>query len=251
MKDRKEKSIGEVLADHIEKYKIDHPRLSSQQIAKKFGISSSSLNRVENGDVSTPNIDQVIKILDGVGAMGELIGYIDEFYPIVSKNYRQYFCEDSARYNTPPLLETYLRMKDYYRIILVSLLKKNVNEDTIMDYFGRIGVEKYNELIEKGVLPKRMNGSSSHINYSMKPNYETLKTMTLNTISDCVVVDEEERYYLHYHVHALNNEGYGKVLDIVKNAQKNIDKVLKEKKFEGEDLVFYSLTLGHLTPKDN
>ena len=60
-----ETNLGQILREKILKYKAKHPKLSSVQLAKRFGLPNATLHRIENLGVEKPSFDQVLKILRG------------------------------------------------------------------------------------------------------------------------------------------------------------------------------------------
>jgi len=107
-----------ILRDRIRDYKKKHPRLSSQQIAKRFNMASSTFNRIENMDIKTPSLDQLIKVLRGTGNLGELLGFLEKFYPEISKTYSNYYnkfpnTQGSESYNR------FIENPKYFKILLM------------------------------------------------------------------------------------------------------------------------------------
>lgn len=73
------------LQQKILEYKKAHPRYSSSQIAKLWGVSTSSLNRIENLETKKPSLEQAIRILKGVGIKNKLFETLGEFYPEIKE----------------------------------------------------------------------------------------------------------------------------------------------------------------------
>lgn len=73
--------LVEFLQQKIYEYKKAHPRYSSSQIAKLWGLSTSSLNRIENLETKKPSVEHTIKILRGVGFKDKIFETLGEFYP--------------------------------------------------------------------------------------------------------------------------------------------------------------------------
>jgi transcriptional regulator with XRE-family HTH domain len=74
-------TLDEFLQKKIQEYKMAHPRYSSAQIARFWGLSTSSLNRLENQETKKPSIEQAVKILNGVGIKENLFEILNDFYP--------------------------------------------------------------------------------------------------------------------------------------------------------------------------
>ena len=76
--------LSEFLKDQIWRYKKAHPRYSSSQIAKLWGLSTSSLNRIENLETKKPSVEAAVRILKGVGQEDNLFETLEKFYPELS-----------------------------------------------------------------------------------------------------------------------------------------------------------------------
>ncbi len=87
MKDSQYVELCKSLRTKILNFKSEHPRLSSQQVAKLFDMSNSTLNRIENIEIKRPSVEQVLKILCGVGSKSDIQKYLDKFYPELSDVY--------------------------------------------------------------------------------------------------------------------------------------------------------------------
>lgn len=77
----KEESLCFFLRKSIREYKKLHPNFSSSQLARNWGLSSSSFNRIENLEVRIPKVDQVEKVLRGCGKEKEILPLLKKFYP--------------------------------------------------------------------------------------------------------------------------------------------------------------------------
>ena len=77
----REDSLCFFLRSKIREYKKAHPNFSSSQLARNWGLSSSSFNRIENLEVRVPNVDQVEKILKGCAKEEEILPILKKYYP--------------------------------------------------------------------------------------------------------------------------------------------------------------------------
>lgn len=93
--------LVEFLHQKIWEYKKAHPRYSSRQIAKLWGLSTSSLNRIENLETKKPSIEQTIRILKGVGLTDTLFEKVVEFYPELRDFFQSNRCSKSCIDNLP------------------------------------------------------------------------------------------------------------------------------------------------------
>ena len=131
--------LCQALRRRVKHYKREHPALSSQQIAKRFNMSSSTLNRIENQDIKNPTIDQVLKVLRGTGETDDLLGFIEEFYPDIADTYKKVYSHNMERRFVEVDHERYFKDKSTFSIMLLSLTGKGTSRREVRDLFGRGG----------------------------------------------------------------------------------------------------------------
>ena len=230
------------LRNRIKMYKKDHSYLNSTQIAKRFNMSPSALNRIENCDVKTPAIDQVIKILKGTGSRNELLDYIEKSYPIVSQAFKEEY--SSSEKDLSDLgVEYYLNDKDKYRIILLALIGNGTSRVEIKEEFGSRGLKELDFLISKGVLPE-VNGRIGDNDRFIQFSFPTLKTILARSIEDCLKIDGSGQgmNYVVYRAYRVNRKKvYKRINGILEDADNKIQEVLNEKESAGNDDMFYGL----------
>ncbi len=143
--------LCEALRFKIKSFKRENPNLSGLQIAKIFGMASSTLNRIENRSIRTPSLDQVVKVLRGVGAHGELIEFMDEFYPAISDSFRKHIVHKE---NVKPN-EHVMKMifePGNFRIFVLAACGSGVSKEYIKDTLGLDGVRRAEKLIQENII---------------------------------------------------------------------------------------------------
>lgn len=145
-------NICEVLQKKIRKYKRQHPRFSGSQIARKWGLSTSSLNRIENGDIRNPTIIQSIKVLKGTCGNQEIVEFMRTYYPDIHESLFAYFTESSRSSVTDEDVENYFCDEDTYRMMMLADSKCGLSENYILQEFGRAGHKKFMKLAAKGIV---------------------------------------------------------------------------------------------------
>ncbi|ATH06679.1 hypothetical protein BIY24_01610 [Halobacteriovorax marinus] len=245
------KTIANILAEHIATYKKSHPNLSSQQIAKKFGVTSSSFNRIEKGDVSNPTIDQVVKILGGVGRHAEIVGYLNDYYPIISKTFRDYYVlEDGS--NSGDKIKHFIQQREFCVLILYSLVGDGVSREEIRRIFGEVGESRLQYLIEQNVLSVNTDGVIGRIDYFMDIGMEILTKVANITIDECFdfIPSESGFSRIDFKVKSVNKEkAVPKIVEVLQRASIEIDKILEDEESNGDHPVFYFLCTDSLYPK--
>jgi hypothetical protein len=74
-------NVAEFLQQKIQDYKKSHPRTSSAQLARMWGLSTSSLNRLENQETKRPSVEQALRVLRGCGLRREISSVLPDYYP--------------------------------------------------------------------------------------------------------------------------------------------------------------------------
>ncbi|CBW25248.1 hypothetical protein BMS_0323 [Halobacteriovorax marinus SJ] len=244
------KTIANILAEHIATYKKSHPNLSSQQIAKKFGVTSSSFNRIEKGDVSNPTIDQVVKILGGVGRHAEIVGYLSKHYPIVSKTFRDFYTTEDG-VNSGDKLSIYIQKREFALLILYTLVCKDVTKSEIKRVFGEIGELRLEKLIEENVISVDMKGFVGEVNHFIKLDPQAAISISKTLLDECfeVYVDGDWNSMLWVDCKRVKKDVVPEVINILNQAYKDIDNILSDEKNEGDHPMFYLLCTDSLYPK--
>ena len=240
-------TLASALAIRIKTYKKEHPSLSGAQMARRFGMPASSLNRIENEEVRVPTIDQVLKILRGTGATGDILKYLEANYPSIAETYREVY--NTANNDFVPLeLEQYLNDKDKFLIILLALSGNGTSREEVLGEFGRKGLNELNFLIEKECLIEK-NGRIGKNDKVLNTSVQTLSNLLSMSISECFDSSNTARgeNFLVYKAISINKEKVlKKVIAIMKEAESEIMTLLDDPVNQGNDRVFYGMTMDTL-----
>jgi transcriptional regulator with XRE-family HTH domain len=222
--------------------------MSGTQIAKRFNMSSSALNRIENCDVKTPAIDQVIKILRGTGATGDLLKYLDERYPIIAETYKEVYASTSSEFLDLDL-EYFLNDKDKFLIILLALTGSGTSRQEIKNEFGKQGLMELEFLIEKNLLREEGDfiiGDGNRVNLS----FETTQNLLSYSVEKCYDATNirKQDNFIYYRACRVNRDKVIKrVMSILENAEHEIRDLVNDPEFEGNDDFFYGMVCDSLT----
>lgn len=150
-------NVCEVLRTKIKAYKREHPRLNSSQIARKFGIATSTFNRIENKDIRNPSIEQAVKVLRGTGGNEEVAGFIRTYYPDIHEGLLEYFVESTKDSQLEDSVEKYFCDEATYKMMMLATTKLGLSESYVLQEFGRSGHKTFMKLASKGILVNRNN----------------------------------------------------------------------------------------------
>ncbi len=240
-------SIVGALGVRIRSYKKEHPNLSGAQIARRFNMTSSSLNRIENGDVRVPTIDQVLKILRGTGATGDILKYLDENYPSIAETYREVYDTRNTEF-VPQDLECHLNDKDKFLIILLALTGDGTTREEVLREFGRKGLSELEYLLEKGHLIEE-DGVIGKNDKVLTMGMETVKKLLAYSVEECFKTEmcSEKLNSILYKTAAVKDKNVIKRIRAVLNdARHEIDKILEDPENLGSERIFIGMVSDSL-----
>lgn len=170
-------NVCELLQEQLRKYRKAHPRLSGAQIARRLGVSTSTMNRIENGDIKTPTIDQAVKILRACCGPEEVAEFMRTYYPDIHHGLLDYFKMSSERVQLEEDVEQYFCDESTYMMMLFATTKAGLSENWVLQEYGRSGHQKFMKLAARGVF-KNKNGRffASETEVNVK-SYEMFKVM--------------------------------------------------------------------------
>ena len=235
------------LSKRVREYKKSHPALSSTQVAKRFNMSTSSLNRIENCDVRMPAIDQIIKILRGTGAKGDLLKYLDEHYPIIAETYREAYSSKGNDFVDVDL-EFYLNDKDKFIIILLALTGSGTSREEVVSEFGVKGEKELDFLLNKGLLEEK-GGRIGNNDSFLTLSFNSLKTVLASSVESCFKTDGSGmgHNYIAYRASRVNREKVSeKLIGILQDAEREIMELFNEPSNQGNDDIFFGLVTDSL-----
>lgn len=236
------RTLCEVLAERVKSYKRKHPRLNSHQVAKRFNMSASSLTRIMNGDIRTPSIDQVLRVLRGTGC-DDILAYLEEYFPEVAGAYKDIYrsMRDKVKYSELHA-EEYLSDDKYFRILLICFSRIGTTRNQIFEAFGQVGVLALDHLNEREIVKVdedgRVRGCSDLISFSDK----TVRNVLSKSVMHCSDLSFRNSYnFLSYHSESISKEGQKKIQEILFDANEEIKKIISMKEYEGDMQVYVGL----------
>ncbi|MCO4755242.1 MAG: helix-turn-helix domain-containing protein, partial [Bacteriovoracaceae bacterium] len=245
--------LCQALRRRVKHYKREHPALSSQQIAKRFNMSSSTLNRIENQDIKNPTIDQVLKVLRGTGETDDLLGFIEEFYPDIADTYKRVYSENKDRTFINTDIEKYFRDKSTFTIMLLAFSGNGTSRSEIVELLGNSGLRTLTMLIQSEVLTEDSNGViNKGRGRDVNMSQEALKDLLSNTIESHY---KPENFgtgfnFLSFQTkQADRNKVMPKINIVLKDAFSKIHNILNDSENSGNDKIFIGLVSDSILEK--
>jgi transcriptional regulator with XRE-family HTH domain len=243
MSTRNDGELCQILRQRILTYKKAHPRLSSQQIAKRFNIASSTLSRIENMDIKTPSFDQVVKVLRGTGNTDELLEFVEKFYPELSRAYVEYF-KSKATPESTEIIQSYISNPKYFKILMM-ITSVGMNEKEVSRLYGNLGLSILEDLIAKKIVTY----SSSCDGYIVSDQMVVFDELTSVNIFKNFLAEFAEDYEYNdlSRMYSVDFVGINKekvlpeIMSILRTARLNIKKLTDKPENQGDDALFVGI----------
>lgn len=248
-------SVAEELSNRIRAYKRKRPNLSSQNIAKRFGMSASTFNRIENLDIKTPTFEQIVRVLSGTGHDEDLVRFVEVKFPhlshLITKKYVERFGEQR------PVMEAkvreYLINSRYTKMLTFLLSKKNINRKVFKEEFGNDGLTILDELIQDNVVLERDGLLLTTTDYHYIPSVSDVRDIFINLLQTAFdVKGAEERKSANLISVQVKTFNAQKILPIMHDKlsalHHEFESMFKNPDYAGDDPIYLGLVCDTLIP---
>lgn len=234
-------NVCELLQSHIKSYRKDHPRLSGAQIARRFGVTTSTLGRIENGDIKTPTIDQAVKILRACVGAEAVADFMRTYYPDIHHGLLDYFKMSSERVELDEDIEQYFCDESTYMMMLFATTKRGLSENWVLQEYGRSGHQKFMKLAAKGVFKNkdgRFFASEMAAAISVHSNFKIMEFINKKAAEEVLSLNaaDSTKSYFEY-----NNVNFVKISSQIKqildDCKYEISALLNKPDNAGNDIV--------------
>jgi len=233
-------SLCSILVGKIKEFKRNNPRLNSTQIAKRFNVATSTFNRIENGDIKTPSIDQVVKILTGTGNQDSVTEVLREYFPELHDGLAQFYSQKYKKESEVDLLK-YFENQHAYKMLIISTTKEGLDEKFLLQELGRNGHSIFMKLAAEGII-RNVNGKffASRDNLRIDQNSALkISSLVLNDVLDSVRIGKKSIHLYDMCYESINMEKIGpKLKQIQKDFDLEMKSILLDPENKGKDIVF-------------
>lgn len=245
-------TLAEELSKRIRRFKKQRPHLSSQQIAKRFGVTSSTLNRIENLDIRTPSFDQVLKILKGTGNEEDIVRYVEANYPEASKAITNHVKSDKYWKALSPEFVEALKDPETSKILSLVITRENTSLDFIQKNYGLDGIKILKRLQLQGFIKIKQGfayGSGASKVPSIKDAKDVLLTLIENHFNYTGCIENVSENLISFNLDTVNaRKAMPVIVDILREANEKISEVLDSDEMKGEDAFFWGVSADTLLP---
>ncbi|MBT7609891.1 MAG: helix-turn-helix transcriptional regulator [Bacteriovoracaceae bacterium] len=237
--------LANMLRRKILSYKSARPNLSSQQIAKKFGMSSSTFSRIENLDIKTPTFDQVIKILTGTGHHKDLLGYLNENYPEIASTYKKGYSQPLGSEFISEDIADHLIDPQTSKLMLIAHSVSGLKKSVIIEEFGNSGLRILDSLIEKDILIEKESGVYFPRENGSMLDQRATRSLVDRSINDFYNIngfeDRTAANFLTFQSESIDLEKvYPMILSLLSELQRNVRDIFNDPENHGDETVFVS-----------
>ncbi|EQC43306.1 helix-turn-helix transcriptional regulator [Bacteriovorax sp. Seq25_V] len=236
-------NVCEMLQHHIRVFKKEHPRLSGAQIARRFGVSTSSLNRIENGDIKNPTIEQAVKVLRATCGPETVAEFMRTYYPDIHHGLLDYFKSSSEKVELEEDVEQYFCDESTYMMMLFATTKRGLSENWVLQEYGRAGHTKFMKLASRGVLVNRDGrffASERDVDLGTEPCLRAIEYIAKSSAEEARAMKEKPKrtYYLTNYASVNYKKIETKLNNLIEDFEYEIGLILNDEANYGNDLVF-------------
>ena len=232
------------LQDSVLNYLNKNKNISLNGLAKRCSISEPTLRRIKNGQIKTlPTLTTIVDLLCSLNKVdkipelieiykGSPIGeFLQEHFSVLSST--------DLSYEFNQELDKALRENIYYLVFKLSCNSSGVNRTKIQEMFGRLGTDKLNALVNKGLIKRDGEVFKSAIE-GFSLGHETFVDH-FKAVADFIKTGEigPKKNNLFYNFsESVNEKGMREILQIQRTALKKIAKILNDEEFIGDIQLF-------------
>lgn len=240
-------TLCEQLKEIINNYLDHYPNVSINTLACKSGVSASTLRRIMNASIKgDPAPHTVLNIVSATSKEKRLNKILENSQGPLAKILQDVFGQYASS-NSPHCYDTdlneILRDPINYLIYKLAANRKGVLKSNIVDYYGKIGVWRLEQLIELGLL-KDIDGCYHAVNKNFSLSIEIAAKHLSELVKNYHPDKVAEGLNLFYSMsESLNEEGIQKIKEIQKNAVKKIYDIMLSPFYAG-DIHYFTINLN-------
>lgn len=232
------------LQDSVHDYLNRNKNISLNGLAKRCSISEPTLRRIKNGQIKTlPTLTTIVDLLcslNKVDKIPELIelyketpigDFLAEHFSVLSST--------DLSYEFNQELDDALRDNISYLVFKLSCNTSGVTRKKIQEMFGRLGTDKLDALVGKGLVKLEGNVYRTAIE-GFSLGHETFVDH-FKAVADFIKTGEigPKKNNLFYNFsESVNEKGMREILQIQRTALKKIAKILNDEEFVGDIPLF-------------
>ncbi|HLE12152.1 MAG: hypothetical protein A2504_12090 [Bdellovibrionales bacterium RIFOXYD12_FULL_39_22] len=245
-------SANEFLRECLKQLKEDAGGVTTIHLSRKLGIPNSTLGRIENREVETPDFNNALKIVRAKCKEDAVIKFINKFYPQMATTFKAVYAGNSEVPFVSMNVEPFFEDISTYEFMLLASTKMKITEEMIFNNYGKRGLAKVHELLEQGVLKKRGDAillASSNINAGQEVVHRLFQNLITHNYDVTAFGDKENWLSLQYE--SVDKEVVmPAMLKVLREANQKIREILQAPSSRGNDVVWAGLSADTIDKLD-
>ena len=172
------------LSNAISAMKVRFPLLSVQALAKRLGIPNATFDRISKKEVKAPSFHHALTIAQEVciGDATKIQKFIRKFYPemisILDRWSELYDGRTDAHF-LDKKVEDHLAHPLNYEIFFLVTSREGVSKETILNEYGKKGLNIIEEMLEDEFIEERENKyyANAKFNSGQEANWQCLQNL--------------------------------------------------------------------------
>lgn len=246
-------NLCQQLRELLNSYFKKHPNMSINGLSKKSGVGASTIRRLIAGEIKgDPAPHTVLNLASSITKekrLSVLINMFDGPLGEVLKDTFSPYIQLELPHSLEKDLNKELQDSIKYFIYKVAANRAGAKESWVLDTFGKLGLDRLNDLVGRGFLLKE-----GEVYHAKEKNFSLDLAIASHHLPQLVKFykphELDEGKNLFYTLsESLTEEAIKKIKDIQRNAMKEIYKVMEEKDSFGEIPYFSLIVSDELTLK--
>lgn len=240
--------LKELLKSSIQIIKKKKSNLSSNAIANKLDISSSTFNRIINGEVRKPELKHTFTIVSEAYNEKTAKEVTEHFYPELMANFDTIYKGNKEVPFVDADAEQYFRDPATYELMIMATSEAGITREKVKEEFGNKGIMVLEDLLQKEVLTDvdGVIGIKGNIN----ARQSTVHKLVENLISGNYDIQAfgQKNNWLSLQYDSVNLEAVlPQIKEIMQIANSDIRAVLNNPSSKGKDVLWATMACDSLT----
>lgn len=245
-------SACEFLRNCIRQLKKNAGNVTAANIARKLKIPTSTLNRIENMEVETPDFNNAMKIVRAVCKDEAVNKFVEKFYSKMAQTFARVYSGNSEVPFVEPDIEAYFEDSNTYEYLMLATSNVKMTEESILENYGKRGLAKVNELIEREILKKQ--GDTILLSRGpVNAGQETVHKLLQNLITfnyDVGAFGRKDNWLTIQYEAANKSYVMPRVVDIMRSANQQVRELLESPSSKGNDVVWVGMSADTIDKLD-
>lgn len=231
-------------------------RKSLVNLSKKIDIPATTLWNIRQGQVTTTNITNVIKIVKEFLSSDNETPSLDDIGKYISQNLPEYVESFKSTYPTEfngklrsQEVESFFKDPRTYEIIMLTATEDGVTEEEIREYYGRVGINALEKLVKSKVVVFNEQNVKYHL-----PEIVNLSQHTNRELASLLIKmnykPDNSGTGTNYNAILWNKKDRSKVLPqinaLLRHTHNELAKIMLDETTHGNDMLWVNLTFDSL-----